>query len=90
MYGISILSLFVSKKIDWERIDTLKALGRREFFVTSDPDSSPGVRCDSGVTEGSEISIYYDPMICKLVTYGDNRQEAIDRQVQALDQYVIR
>ncbi|CAG0899671.1 unnamed protein product, partial [Cyprideis torosa] len=80
----------LDRRIPWERIDTLKALGRREFFVTSDLDSSPGVRCDSGVTEGSEISIYYDPMICKLVTYGDNRQEAIDRQVQALDQYVIR
>ena len=50
----------------------------------------PGVRCDSGVTEGSEISVYYDPMICKLVTYGKTRQEAIDKQVTALDEYVIR
>ncbi|CAJ0823642.1 13029_t:CDS:2, partial [Entrophospora sp. SA101] len=36
------------------------------------------VRCDSGIVEGSEISIYYDPLICKLSTYGDTRQEAID------------
>lgn len=48
------------------------------------------VRCDSGVEEGSEISIYYDPMICKLVCYGDNREEAIQRSIQALDAYVIR
>lgn len=48
------------------------------------------VRCDSGVEEGSEISIYYDPMICKLVCYGDDREEAIQRSIQALDAYVIR
>ena len=48
------------------------------------------VRCDSGIEEGSEISIYYDPMICKLVCYGDDRQEAIDRSIKALDAYVIR
>ena len=38
-----------------------------------------GVRCDSGVADGSEISMYYDPMIAKLVTYGEDRSEAIDR-----------
>lgn len=48
------------------------------------------VRCDSGIEEGSEISIYYDPMICKLVTYGPNRQEALDTMATALDKYVIR
>ncbi|CAF0847478.1 unnamed protein product [Brachionus calyciflorus] len=48
------------------------------------------VRCDSGIEEGSEISIFYDPMICKLVTYGPNRQTALDTMVQALDNYVIR
>ena len=48
------------------------------------------VRCDSGIEEGSEISIYYDPMICKLVTYGDDRQSALDTMVKALDNYVIR
>lgn len=48
------------------------------------------MRCDSGVEEGSDISIYYDPMICKLVCYGDDREEAIQRSIQALDSYVIR
>ena len=47
------------------------------------------MRCDSGVTEGSDISIYYDPMICKLVCYGDTREEAIDKSIKALDAYVI-
>ncbi|ODN05212.1 Propionyl-CoA carboxylase alpha chain, mitochondrial [Orchesella cincta] len=52
--------------------------------------SGEGVRCDSGVREGSEISVYYDPMICKLVTYGKTRHEAIGRGKQALDSYVIQ
>ena len=49
-----------------------------------------GVRCDSGIEEGSEISMYYDPMICKLTTYGRSREEAIGTAVDALDSYVIR
>lgn len=49
-----------------------------------------GVRCDSGIREGSEISIYYDPLICKLVTHGKDRQQALDRMRDALDNYVIR
>lgn len=40
--------------------------------------------------EGSEISIYYDPLICKLVTYGATRSDAINTMTQALDNYVIR
>ena len=49
-----------------------------------------GTRCDSGIKEGSEISIYYDPMISKLVTYGKDRAEAMARMETALDSYVIR
>ena len=49
-----------------------------------------GVRCDSGIEEGSEISMYYDPMICKLTTYGATREDAIATSVHALDNYVIR
>lgn len=44
----------------------------------------PGVRNDSGVYEGAEIPIYYDPMIAKLITWGANREEAIDRMKRAL------
>jgi propionyl-CoA carboxylase alpha chain len=38
-----------------------------------------GVRCDSGIEEGAAISIWYDPMICKLITYGESRDIALDR-----------
>lgn len=40
--------------------------------------------------EGDEISIHWDPIISKLVTYGKDRQEAIDKLAKALDSYVIR
>lgn len=48
------------------------------------------VRCDSGVEEGSEISIYYDPMICKLSTWGETRHDALKIMEKALDSYVIK
>ncbi|KAG1661617.1 Propionyl-CoA carboxylase alpha chain, mitochondrial [Nymphon striatum] len=66
----------------------LPSIGRLSKYI--EPTSLPNVRCDSGIQEGSEISIYYDPMICKLVTYGETRQAALDSMVQALDSYVIR
>jgi propionyl-CoA carboxylase alpha chain len=48
------------------------------------------VRVDTGVVEGSEISMFYDPMIAKLITYGATREEAADLQIKALDDYYIR
>ncbi|PNI56120.1 PCCA isoform 7, partial [Pan troglodytes] len=48
------------------------------------------VRVDSGIQPGSDISIYYDPMISKLITYGSDRTEALKRMADALDNYVIR
>jgi len=53
------------------------------------PAESATVRVDDGVYEGSEISMFYDPMIAKLVTYGDTREEAIDAQIEALDRFEI-
>ena len=47
------------------------------------------VRNDTGVFEGGEISIYYDPMIAKLVTHAPDRLSAIDAQATALDAFVI-
>jgi len=47
------------------------------------------VRNDTGVTEGGEISLYYDPMIAKLVTHAKTRTQAIDAQADALDAFVI-
>ena len=47
------------------------------------------MRNDTGVTEGGEISLYYDPMIAKLVTHAKTRGEAIDAQADALDAFTI-
>lgn len=54
------------------------------------PAESDSVRVDTGVVEGSEISMFYDPMIAKLVTYGKDRNEANQAMQDALDAYVIR
>ena len=48
-----------------------------------------GIRDDSGVTEGDEVSIHYDPMISKLAAWGSDRNEAIDRMRRALDEYAV-
>ena len=48
------------------------------------------VRVDTGVVEGAEISMFYDPMIAKLITWGPNRAAAIAAQAQALDRYLIK
>jgi acetyl-CoA carboxylase biotin carboxylase subunit len=48
-----------------------------------------GIRVDDGFEEGMEIPIYYDPMIAKLITYGNTRQDAIERMIRAIDEYEI-
>jgi propionyl-CoA carboxylase alpha chain len=48
-----------------------------------------GVRVDDGVIEGGEVSMFYDPMIAKLVTWGQTRDEAADLQIAALDAFEI-
>jgi len=47
------------------------------------------IRVDDGVADGGEVSMFYDPMIAKLVTWAPTREQAIDAQVAALDQFVI-
>lgn len=49
----------------------------------------PGVRVDDGFEEGMEIPIHYDPMIAKLVAYGDDRTAAIKRMLRAIHEYNI-
>ncbi len=48
-----------------------------------------GVRVDDGVMEGGEVSMFYDPMIAKLITWGPTRNEAADLQIAALDRFEI-
>jgi propionyl-CoA carboxylase alpha chain len=53
------------------------------------PAQGEGIRVDDGVVEGGEVSMFYDPMIAKLITTGTTRIEAIDRQIAALDTFEI-
>ncbi|XP_074532126.1 propionyl-CoA carboxylase alpha chain, mitochondrial isoform X2 [Halichoeres trimaculatus] len=66
----------------------LPSIGRLSQY--QEPINLSNVRVDSGIQEGSDISIYYDPMISKLVTYGTTRAEALSKMEEALDNYVIR
>ena len=69
----------------------LPSIGRLKRFHP--PEEGPlgegTVRMDSGVREGDEISMFYDPMITKLVTHGKDRDTALDTQAAALDRFHI-
>ena len=65
------------------------SIGRlRKFIPPTQKDMT--IRLDSGVQEGGEISMYYDPMIAKLITYGKDRKEACSKLSSALDAFVIK
>lgn len=66
----------------------LPSIGRLTRYMP--PTESDTVRVDTGVYEGAEISMFYDPMIAKLVTYGETRDDAIAAQRRALDEFYIR
>ena len=55
-----------------------------------EPAAHEHIRIDTGVQEGSEISMFYDPMISKLITWGKDRQAAMKLLGHAFDEYVIR
>lgn len=59
-----------------------------KILVARNPEG-PGVRVDSAVFSGSTISVYYDPMIAKLITWGRDREQAILRMERALKEYQI-
>jgi propionyl-CoA carboxylase alpha chain len=69
----------------------LPSIGRLTRYRPPQEGSAHGgtVRNDTGVFEGAEISMYYDPMIAKLVTHAATREAAIDLQADALDAFVI-
>ncbi len=58
-------------------------------LVTYKRPQGLGVRVDDGFEEGMDIPIYYDPMIAKLITFGKDREEAINRMIRAIDDYQI-
>ena len=67
--------------------DFLPATGR--LTVLQPPLESAHVRVDTGVVEGDEVSIYYDPMIAKLIVWDTDRERALQRLTQALSEYRI-
>ena len=64
----------------------LPSIGRLTRYIEP---SGKNVRVDSGVVEGSEISMFYDPMISKLCTYSNTRKSSINEMINALDRYLI-
>jgi len=64
----------------------LPSVGR---ITTIFEPSGPGVRVDSGIYDGFEVSLYYDSLISKLITWGDSRPEALQRMRRALEEYRI-
>ncbi|WP_417429647.1 acetyl-CoA carboxylase biotin carboxylase subunit [Kiloniella sp.] len=72
----------------------LPSIGRLVRYEAPESDEEyngrPVIRVDTGVEEGSEISMFYDPMIAKLCTYGPDRLSAIESMRTALDSYYIR
>ncbi|MEQ8785923.1 MAG: acetyl/propionyl/methylcrotonyl-CoA carboxylase subunit alpha [Pirellulaceae bacterium] len=66
----------------------LPSVGRLVRYLP--PNASEGVRVDTGVFEGGEVSMHYDPMIAKLITHGATREAAIERMREALNEFYIR
>ncbi len=64
----------------------LPDIGTLQTYITP---KGPGIRVDDGFEQGMEVPIYYDPMIAKLIAYGKNRDEAIDRMAHAIDEFHI-
>jgi propionyl-CoA carboxylase alpha chain len=54
-----------------------------------EPKTGKNVRVDAGIYSGGEVSMFYDAMVAKLITYGKNRAEAVERMQVALSEYVI-
>jgi acetyl-CoA carboxylase biotin carboxylase subunit len=68
------------------RNNFLPAIGAIQTFI---PPQSPGVRVDSGIQSGDEITIHYDPMIAKIIVHAPDRNAAIHRIQRALQETVI-
>jgi len=75
-------------RINAERADKNFAPAPGKITTYSEP-AGPGVRMDSGVVAGSEVTPMYDPMIAKLVVWDTDRQAATDRMLRALEEYEI-
>lgn len=63
--------------------------GAGKLHYLNQPDSEESVRVETGVREGDDVSQYYDPMIAKLVVWGSDRQEALDKLSKKLSEYRV-
>jgi pyruvate carboxylase subunit A len=66
--------------------DFLPSVGRLDIYKLP---SGKGIRVDNGFEEGMDIPIYYDPMISKLITFGNTREEAIELMLKAIKDYQV-
>jgi propionyl-CoA carboxylase alpha chain len=66
----------------------LPSTGRLVYYRP--PVEDDHVRVDTGVFEGGEVSMFYDPMVAKLITWGEDREQAIEKMRVALDQFIVR
>jgi acetyl-CoA carboxylase biotin carboxylase subunit len=66
--------------------DFLPATGRIEYLRVP---SGPGVRWDGGIEVGTEVGLFYDPLLGKLITWGETRDRALRRMRRALEELVI-
>ncbi|WP_431161370.1 acetyl-CoA carboxylase biotin carboxylase subunit [Flagellimonas beolgyonensis] len=67
--------------------DFLPSVGNLETYQLP---VGEGVRVDNGFVEGMDIPIYYDPMLSKLITYGQTREEAIELMLEAINNYKVK
>ena len=67
--------------------DFLPSVGNLKVYQLPEGEN---IRVDNGFEEGMDIPIYYDPMLSKLITYGDTREEAIELMIKAIDNYHIK
>lgn len=67
--------------------DFLPSVGNLEIYKLP---VGKGIRVDNGIEEGMDVPIYYDPMLAKLITYGETREEAIEVMIEAIHNYKVK
>ncbi len=66
--------------------DFLPSVGKLETYILPEGE---GIRVDNGFEQGMDVPIYYDPMLSKLITYGRNREDAMNKMIWAINHYKI-
>jgi len=85
---LSIIGHAIECRIYAEDVDSNFAPSTGRILHHNLP-SGPGVRVDKGIDILSDVSVYYDPMLSKVITFGKDREEAIARMIRALSEYQI-